>query len=148
MTTQTLHLDQKLSIDQRVQHLLAEMTVPEKVSQLWGIYVTELIDSERHFSAAKAEQKLMSGTGHITRHGASTLLPPQKIAELGNTIQSFLIETTRLGIPAIMHEESCAGFLAKDATSYPQAIGLAAMWEPELVQKMANEIRQQMRAVG
>jgi beta-glucosidase len=148
MTTQAQHLDQTLSIDQRVQHLLSQMTVEEKVAQLRGVYITELIDIERQFSTEKAEQKLAMGTGHLTRLGAASLLPPLPSAVMANTVQQYLIECTRLGIPAIVHEESCAGYLAREATTFPQSIGLAATWEPELVHKMADAIRQQMRAVG
>ena len=62
--------------------------------------------------------------------------------------RTFLRERTRLGIPAIIHEESCAGFTARGATQFPQAIGLASTWEPELIGEMAAVIRSQMRAVG
>jgi beta-glucosidase len=76
------------------------------------------------------------------------MLPPQGTAKLANQIQRFLAEETRLGIPAILHEESCVGYLAKGATTFPQAIGLAATWEPELIKAMADAIRKEMRAVG
>ncbi len=65
-----------------------------------------------------------------------------------NRIQRWLAENTRLGIPAIVHEESTAGFTARDATQFPQAIGLAATWEPGLVEAMGDVIREQMLAVG
>ena len=58
------------------------------------------------------------------------------------------MEETRLGIPAIVHEEACAGYTAKDATTFPQAIGQAATWMPELIEEMANVIRKELRAVG
>ena len=51
-------------------------------------------------------------------------------------------------MPAIVHEESCAGYVARDATCFPQAIGLAASFEPALVEDMGQVIRSQMRAVG
>jgi hypothetical protein len=63
-------------------------------------------------------------------------------------MQKYLVESTRLGIPAIVHEESCAGYTARGATCFPQAIGLASTWEPNLVEGMTDVIRTQMRAVG
>ncbi|MCH7707266.1 MAG: glycoside hydrolase family 3 C-terminal domain-containing protein, partial [Myxococcales bacterium] len=57
-------------------------------------------------------------------------------------------ESTRRGIPAIVHEESCAGYSARAATCFPQVIGIASTWEPQLVEEMARVIRSQMRAVG
>src|SRR5439155_1670020 len=65
-----------------------------------------------------------------------------------NDIQRFLVEDTRLGIPAIVHEESVGGLCARDATVFPQAIGLAATWDPALVEAVAGVIREQMLAVG
>lgn len=134
--------------DERVGDLLTRMTLDEKLAQLGGLYVTELINESRVFSNAKAKDKIAYGIGHISRVAGSSLLKPNDSAALANAIQKFLAEQTRLGIPAIVHEESCAGYLARDATTFPQAIGLAATWEPELIETMTCVIRTQMRAAG
>nr|WP_304650806.1 glycoside hydrolase family 3 N-terminal domain-containing protein [Thermoanaerobacter thermocopriae] len=63
-------------------------------------------------------------------------------------MQKYLVENTRLGIPALIHEESCSGYMAKGATIFPQTIGVASTWNPKLVEKMASVIREQMKAVG
>ncbi|MBN1430392.1 MAG: glycoside hydrolase family 3 protein [Anaerolineae bacterium] len=136
------------SLDGRVNELLSQMTLDEKLAQLGGMWVTEMLDDERLFVMAKAQAALQYGIGHISRISAAAMLPSDKVAEMANTIQKFLIERTRLGIPAIIHEESCAGFMALGATTFPQAIGLASTWEPDLVYEMAKVIRIQMRAVG
>jgi beta-glucosidase len=148
MTSTQKHLDHALSIDERVDYLLAEMTIEEQVAQLWGVWATDLIDSNRRFDAQRAANHLPHGAGQIARIGATALLPPDQSAALANEIQRYLVEGTRLGIPAIVHEESCAGYLAKGAMTFPQAIGLAATWDPDLIQQMAAVIRQQMRAAG
>jgi beta-glucosidase len=59
-----------------------------------------------------------------------------------------VVERTRLGIPVMVHEEAVAGFCARDATQFPQAIGLASTWDEELVGEVADAIRVQMVAVG
>jgi len=148
MTVERVYTDAALPVEDRVAHLMAEMTVEEKVAQLVGVWASDLIDRERRFSPEQARQSIPHGAGHITRVGAVSMLPPVENARLANRIQKFLVEETRLGIPAIIHEESCAGYLARGATSFPQAIGMAATWQPELVEAMAKVIRQQMRAVG
>ncbi len=151
MTISNRYSDPGLSIDDRVRRLLSEMTLEEKIAQLWGVWVNEIIETEqaeRQFSLTKAKLRIPNGVGHISRIGGGALLPPVKSAQLANNIQHFLVEQTRLGIPAIVHEEGCAGYLAREGTTFPQAIGLAATWEPELVQQMADVVRQQMRAVG
>lgn len=136
------------SVEERTEHLLSQMTLEEKLGQLGAVWATDLIDNQKHFVQAKAEQKIASGIGHVSRVGAVSLLKPQASAAVANDIQAYLVKQTRLGIPAIVHEESCAGYMARDATTFPQAIGLAATWAPELIEEMAGVIRTQMRAVG
>ena len=82
------------------------------------------------------------------RVAAATMLPPEASAKLANEIQRFLVEESSLGIPAIIHEESCAGYMAYGATTFPQAIGLAATWDTDTIQAIGDVIRTQMRAVG
>src|SRR5438093_391186 len=123
------------------------MTLPEKLAQLGCAWSTALVDGAA-FSADLAEQRIGDGIGSITRIGATTGLRPFGSATFANDIQRFLVERTRLGVPAIVHEESVAGYCARDATQFPQAIGLAATWDPVLVEQMAAVIREQMLAVG
>jgi beta-glucosidase len=148
MAHHNLFLDETQPIEHRVTHLLEQMTLDEKLAQLVGLWVTDLTTSEREFDETKASEQLKDGIGQITRVGAASLLPPQLSVALANRIQKFLIENTRLGIPAIMHEEAGIGYMARGATSFPQSIGLASTWEPDLVQQMAEVIRVQMRRVG
>ncbi len=136
-----------LPAEARARDLLARMTLPERLAQIAGVWSTSLRDADE-FSVEKAQRELAHGIGHVTRIGAATTLRPAESARFANQIQRFLREETRLGIPAIVHEESCAGFVARDATCFPQALGLAATFEPSLVEAMGRVIRAQMRAVG
>ena len=139
--------DSTRSPSERARDLVAVMTLDEKLAQLGCVWSTGLV-VDGAFSEARAEELLRHGIGHVTRIGASTGLRPGESAAFANRIQRFLRERTRLGIPAIVHEESCAGFTAREATQFPQAIGLASSFDPELVESIAEVIRQQMRAVG
>ena len=47
-----------------------------------------------------------------------------------------------------MHEESLHGFAARDATSFPQSIGLASTWDPDLVREVNDHIASEVRARG
>jgi len=139
--------DPRQSIDVRVADLVGRMTLEEKLAQIGGVWSTSLLDNGA-FSESKAREKLAHGTGHITRIGGATVLGAAATARLVNAIQEFLVRHTRLGIPAIIHEESCAGYMARGATCFPQAIGLASTWEPELIEAMTAVIRTQIRAAG
>jgi beta-glucosidase len=141
-------LDAARPTAERVELLLAEMTLEEKLQQLGGVWVYEILDGEQRLAPQKAAQVVGHGIGQITRPAGATTLAPADVARLGNAIQTYLIEETRLGVPAMFHDECLAGVLARGATIFPQIIGAASTWQPELVEQMTGVIRQQMRALG
>ena len=73
-------------------------------------------------------------------------MPPERTAENANTVQRFLTENTRLGIPAIVNDECLAGFVGMGATHFPQAIGMAASWDTTLIHQVATTISDEARA--
>src|SRR5689334_17392767 len=130
-----------------IEALLARMTLDEKLAQLGCVWCTALVEDDA-FSPDAASHWLEHGIGEITRIGATTGLGPRDRAAFTNAIQRYLAERTRLGIPAIVHEESTAGLCARDATQFPQAIGLASTWDPDMVERIGGVIREQMVATG
>ena len=139
--------DATFPIDRRVDDLLARMTLEEKVAQLGSAWVFELVENAE-LRTDFAPESLRVGIGQVTRISGASSLGAEEAAQAANAIQRFLVEETRLGIPAIVHEEINSGLMAKDATVFPQAIGVASSWEPDLVTAMADVIRRQMRGVG
>jgi beta-glucosidase len=142
-----LYRDPHASIEERVENLLALMNLDEKLAQLSCFWSTAFV-STGSFDPNTAAEKIPHGIGQVTRIGASTGLHPQESAAFMNAIQQVAVERTRLGIPVIVHEESTGGFCHRDATVFPQGIGLAATWDPDLVKQVAEVIRTQMMAVG
>ncbi|MBN1887613.1 MAG: glycoside hydrolase family 3 C-terminal domain-containing protein [Thermoflexales bacterium] len=147
MTTKTLYQDASQPIQDRVRDLMARMTLEEKVAQLGSTWVDELQDGQA-FSESKAAAWMKNGIGQIGRVGGASTLSPRANAEMTNAIQAYLVKHTRLGIPAIIHEECCNGYMALGATCFPQMAGLASTWMPELASAMTGVVRTQMRAVG
>lgn len=143
----TIFRDPSQPIAVRVQDLLAQMTLREKVAQLGSAWVFQLL-TNMAFDPVKAADLMPAGIGQITRVAGASSLKPEDGARVANQIQRFLVEETRLGIPAIVHEECCSGYMARNATCFPQIIGVASTWEPELAEAMATVVRQQMRAAG
>jgi beta-glucosidase len=131
----------------KVKDLLSRMTLEEKVAQLGSIFPAPLLVDGK-FSPKKAAELLKNGIGHISAPALNDKFTSRNIAEFTNTIQRYLVEKTRLGIPAIMHEECLSGFRAKGATIFPQSIGMASTWEPELMERITSVIRRQMKATG
>ena len=145
--TGAIYQDATHSVAERAQDLLARMTLAEKIAQLGSCLVYELQD-EQGFAENKASSLIKQGIGQISRVGGGSTLAPQDIARMSNAIQAYLVNHTRLGIPAIVHEECCSGYMALGATCFPQIIGVASTWMPELAEQMTSVIRAQMRAVG
>jgi len=138
----------KLPVEQRVADLLSRMTLEEKVAQTHALWQRKslIMDAQGNFSPEKAKEILKNGIGQITR--ASERKGPRENALFANAIQKFLVEQTRLGIPAIIHEEGLHGFAARGATSFPQAIALASTWDPELVEKVFGVAAREIRSRG
>jgi beta-glucosidase len=65
-----------------------------------------------------------------------------------NALQRFLVEDTRLGIPALALGEGLHGYMANEATSFPQAIGLASAWDLDLHERIFQIVAQEMRVRG
>jgi len=145
--TRRLYLDSARAAPERIQDLMARMTLEEKLAQLTSYWFNDL-QINREPSPEKMRSLLGSGIGQISRIGGSSTLPPRGVAHAGNVIQHFLMEQTHLGIPAILHEECCLGYLGLGGTIFPQMIGLASSWNPDLVRRITTEIRRQMLAIG
>lgn len=130
-----------------LEHLVNQMTLAEKLAQLGSCWGFELQEGPC-FSPEKAFQLLPNGIGQISRTVGSSSMEPAAAAVFNNRLQQFLRQQTRLAIPAIVHEECCSGYLGLGGTAFPQMLGLASTFEPDLAYQMTQEIRAQLRAVG
>ncbi len=150
----------------RVEDLLRRMTLEEKVAQMIGIWEkkSDIQDAKGDFSSQKASRAFPNGLGQITRpsdkrgvtvsNNAAGVAADavgrtaRETAEYVNAAQRWAVEQTRLGIPMIMHEEALHGYVARGATSFPQAIALASSWDPLLVERVFGVAAREMRARG
>ncbi|HUI10362.1 MAG TPA: glycoside hydrolase family 3 N-terminal domain-containing protein [Bacteroidota bacterium] len=141
-----------LPVDQRVADLLARMTVPEKVAQMlciWGEKKSALFTADGALDVPLLGRRFAHGIGQIARlSDTGGGKSPREMAALANAIQKYLVEETRLGIPAIFHEECLHGLAAPEATSYPQPIGLASTFDTHLVEDIYAAIAEETRARG
>jgi beta-glucosidase len=133
--------------DSRTERLLEAMTLDEKVAQLGSVRVGDLL-SDGEFSAAMADAVLGDGVGRVTRFGRESHLDPAALAAVADDLQTYLREETRLGVPAVIREESLCGYAGRRGTTYPQSIGMASTWDPDLVSRVTREIARELRAVG
>ena len=142
----------KIKIEDRVSDLISRMTLEEKVAQMlciWGEKKTILFDESGNINSESMRLSLNNGIGQIGRLSDSNEgLTAAEMAEISNNLQKYFIEETRLGIPVIFHEECLHGLAAKEATSYPQPIGLAGTFNPALIEQIFTTIAEETRSRG
>ncbi|MFI9761337.1 glycoside hydrolase family 3 N-terminal domain-containing protein [Streptomyces sp. NPDC051963] len=139
--------ESRLSPAERAIELLARMTRLEKAQQLSAALPLSLYGSDG-IDESRCKEVLGHGIGHISAMGNFAHKTPVQLAATTNAIQRYLVERTRLGIPAIVHNEALNGLMAAHFTQFPTAIAQAATWNPDLVEKMTTLTARQMRAVG
>ena len=121
--TDAIYRDPSRTIDERVSDLLGRMTTTEKAAQLGSAYIFQLVDGTE--LAERALTVTEHGLGQVTRLCGASSLRAVEAARAANTIQRHLVEHTRLGIPAIIHEEICAGLASGISDSAAATVGVA-----------------------
>ena len=146
------------STSARVEELLASMTLEEKLAQLVGLWegrggdgdggdVAPMQDAMQSENA-EFEAFAASGLGQLTRPFGTAPVDPVEGARLLATKQRWLTENTRLGIPALVHEECLTGLAAWRATTFPAPLSWGASFHPELVEAMGAAIGSSMASLG
>jgi beta-glucosidase len=137
----------KADIDKRVEDLLRRMNLDEKIAQMVSATSVELDNQKGDLSIQEnINENIVHGLGQLGRSGED-LYPAQTVEKLNN-LQKFLLEETRLGIPAIIHEECLHGVMMEGATIFPQPIARASSWNVRLEEEVAAAIAKETRSRG
>lgn len=148
---QPKYKDPSLSVDERVADLLSRMTLQEKVAQLssYRSRNANAFDEEGNFTAGEDAGGLQNGVGAFSSRALLSNPSIRWHARAINSFQRYLIEKTRLGIPAFVFAEALHGFMAAKATSFPQAVGLGSTWDTDLIEQVftAAALEAHMRGV-
>jgi beta-xylosidase len=148
--------DPSVPVDRRVAELLSRMSLPEKVAQLYGVWVGVDESSEgvapRQHEYAKApenwDELIATGIGQLTRPFGTAPVEPLVGARSLAQSQRQIMAAGRFGIPALVHEECLTGLVAWQATLYPSPLCWAASFDADLVERMAAQIGDRMRRLG
>lgn len=155
------YLDATLPAEARVADLLGRMTVEEKVGQLlcplgWEMY--EIKGKDKVEVSDKFRQLIKDCNAGMlwavfradpwTRKTIDNGLNPSLAPLAANVLQRYVIENTRLGIPMFLAEEAPHGHMAIGTTVFPTGIGMAATWNPQIVEKAGEVIGREVRTQG
>lgn len=138
--------DSSLSVKERVAELIKQMTIQEKTAQLMGLWNGGVEDFKPEFFDDPSKMKEIFGDGCNSVHPAPFGL--KATVEQRNKIQKYLVEKTRLGIPAIFVDEGQHGMMRPETTVFPQAIGMACSWDTNLFENIYSAIAHEMRSRG
>jgi beta-glucosidase-like glycosyl hydrolase len=140
----------------RVRALHAQMTLEEKLAQLVGYWLDQngtVAPMQSEMAAGQQDSGKLGGItrhglGHYTRvYGTRPVEPAERAAWLWAE-QRRLKRETRLGIPALVHEECLTGLAAWQAATYPTPLAWGASFDPDLVQEAARAIGDSMKELG
>ncbi|BDZ45735.1 glycoside hydrolase family 3 N-terminal domain-containing protein [Naasia aerilata] len=139
----------------RVEALVAAMSLEEKIAQLYGVWVgasnegAEVAPHQHDMeNVVDLDELLPSGLGQLTRSFGTAPVDPAVGALSLMRTQERIVGSNRWGIPAVAHEECLAGFAAWGATAYPVPVSWGATFNPDLIERMASRIGADMRSVG
>ena len=124
---------------QKIDALLKRMTLEEKVGQMTQLAIGMISngrDQTIQIDPAKLNKAIVRyGVGSIL-NVSEQALTPDKWQDTIKQIQEAATKKTRLGIPVIYGIDSIHGAnYVQGATLFPQEIGMAATWNPELMKR-------------
>ncbi|MEV4754961.1 glycoside hydrolase family 3 N-terminal domain-containing protein [Micromonospora sp. NPDC049559] len=143
-------------VDERVDDLLARLTLEEKAAQLYSFWLGASVTSEdmaphqHDFTEETPEwsELIRFGLGQLTRPFGTAPVDPALGAQALARLQGEIVAANRFGIPAVVHEECLTGLMSWGATVYPTPLAWGASFDPELVERMAAQIGDTLRRLG
>lgn len=131
----------------KVDALYENLTLEERVAQVYGIRPDVIMENGK-LSLEKCREVIPYGVGHICQYACSLDMDADELREFVRGVQEYLQKETRMGIPAVFHDESITGIAAKGATVYPQQLGVACSWDRPLAMVKTQETAKTMRLLG
>jgi beta-glucosidase len=146
---EVVYMNRDAIVEDRVDDLLARMTVEEKVAQMRMFHANqgiELSEKGEMELSDDVKQRLRYGIGGIKNPGEH--LSPEEAALLNNQLQRYIIENNRLGIPGFFVTESYSGVDAEGCTRFGRPISLSSSWNRALVKEVYETMGREARLRG
>ena len=137
-----------VDIEQQVDELYAKMPQEERIAQLRSMYMDDLFNEQGQLDTAKCRELIPYGIGHFSQFCMQQPRDPNELRDRAIAIQDWLMHNTPNGIPALLHEEVLSGVNTKGSTIYPQQIGQACSFNPELAEMKTFQTSTALRKMG
>ena len=137
-----------VDIEQQVDELYSKMSQEERIAQLKSMYMDELFNDEGQLDTAKCRELIPYGIGHFSQFCMQQPRNPNELRDRAIAIQDWLLNNTPNGIPALLHEEVLSGVNTLGSAIYPQQIGQACSFNPELAEQKTLQTSTTLRKIG
>ena len=135
-------------MEKQIDELYNSMSQEERIAQLRSMYMDDLFDDEGQLDTTKCRELIPNGIGHFSQYASQVPREPEELRDRVAAVQEWLINNTPHGIPALFHEEVLSGINTRGATIYPQQIGQACSFNPELAELKTQQTATGMRKMG
>ena len=135
-------------MDRYVDDLYSRMSQEERIAQLRSGYMGDLFDENGQLDTEKCEQMIPNGIGHFSQYASERIMDLNVLRDRVAAVQDWLMNNTPNGIPALFHEEVLTGVNTPGATIYPQQIGQACSFNPELAELKTQQTGIALRKIG
>lgn len=135
-------------VEMQVNELYDRMSNEERIAQLRSMFMDELFNEEGKLDTALCRKLIPNGIGHFSQFAMQKPRNPNELRDRAAAIQHWLINNTPNGIPALLHEEVLSGVNTLGATIYPQQIGQAGSFNPELAELKTRQTSTLLRKMG
>lgn len=140
--------DKRLSPEERAEDLCRLMTIEEKAAQLVGYMPYTILNSDGVIDKGKAMEVARHGLGRITQFSGVSAIDPHKIVRAYNSIQRYMVEETRLGIPFMTQAECINGLVGPYGSPFPCPTVVAATFNKDMAETVGESIGEQNEAAG
>ena len=137
-----------IDMEQQISELYDRMPQEERIAQLRSMYMDDLFDEQGRLDTAKCRELIPYGIGHFSQFCMQQPRDPNDLRDRVAAVQDWLKHNTPNGIPALMHEEVLSGINTVGATIYPQQIGQACSFNPELAELKTRQTSTALRKMG
>ncbi|MBQ6965164.1 MAG: glycoside hydrolase family 3 C-terminal domain-containing protein [Bacteroidaceae bacterium] len=135
-------------MEQQIDELYGKMSQEERIAQLRSMYMDDLFDEQGNLDTVKCREQIPYGIGHFSQFALQHPRNPNELRDRVAAVQDWLMHHTPSGIPALFHEEVLSGINTLGATIYPQQIGQACSFNPDLAELKTRQTSTALRRMG